>query len=629
MKKIIIYSLALASAFFAVSCDKFLDTSSPSEYTSDVVYSTPSYADFAVMGCYALLTQDYIYSARLNLNYVTNSDIEFVGADAGSYNNSSNRGLSNYMGNSGNTTLAREWTTLYKLIERCNLVIEGTLGSPVLQGGDNDAIKKMYAVCGEALALRSLAYFELVRNWGDIPFKTESTKADLSNVYIAPTDRDDIMEQLITDLKTAEGYLPWVGSGGYNSVERITKGFVKGLTARIALARGGYSLRNKSGFPTERGSDWQKYYKIANEECHDIMVSDVHKLNDSYVDIWKKMCNLELDDTYRENLFEAALGLSRSGEVGYSIGVRFYSNTKYGYGNNANVVNTSLYYYYSFDKSDLRKDISVAYYQYGDGSGTIKEIAKKNTLDFNIGKWDQRWMSNQFSALNKEAKAKFGYGINWSIMRYSDVLLMFAETENALNGGPTDEAKKALKQVRNRAFSDISRSAKVDAYVDGLSTEDAFFNAIVNERAWEFGGEGLRKYDLIRWNLLMSKIEDQRTAFNKMFNKDFPVTIFDKTYDFIPSYVYYKYESNNEIIDKSSYNFYEDRGTDKISGYEQINWLWGMKDEDKVSYTERVKLFSSGLKKEVNGTCDNRHLYPFNVNTVNDANGTLKNSYGF
>lgn len=77
-------------------------------------------------------------------------------------------------------------------------------------------------------------------------------------------------------------------------------------------------------------------------------------------------------------------------------------------------------------------------------------------------------MNETWSSFNKAAAAKFGYGINWAVMRYSDVLLMLAETENALNAGYTADAKLALKEVRRRAFAEADRPLKVDAYVDAL-----------------------------------------------------------------------------------------------------------------------------------------------------------------
>ncbi|MCS3801322.1 RagB/SusD family nutrient uptake outer membrane protein [Niastella sp. OAS944] len=614
--KLSILSLAI-SGLVITGCKKdFLNTSSPSEFTPDLVFSSTAYTEFAITGTYALLTQDYLYSARLPLNYATNSDIEVVGADNVSYKENTNRGLSNYLGTPDNSAIAREWTTIYKLIERANLCVDGIRNSAVMKTKDSTVMK---AFLGEALTLRALAYFELVKNWGDVPYKAEPTKYDLSNVYLEPTDRDVIYDYLIADLEEADAYVPWVGSGTYGTVERITKGFIKGLTARIALFRGGYSLRNRNGsYVTERGSNWEKYYTLARKKCQEIMAQNVHKLNASYVDIWKKLCSYQMDAAYQENLFEVANGLGRSGEMGYSIGIRFYTNSKYGFGNNANVVNTTAWYFYMFDQKDLRRDATIAYYSYSNGSAEVKEVFQTNPMSFNFAKWDQRFMNSTWAAMNKAAGGKFGYGVNWSIMRYADVLLMFAEAENALNG-PTGLAKDALKQVRNRAFADADKAVKVDAYVNALGDQQSFFNALVNERAYEFGGEAIRKYDLIRWNLLVSKIQEQRDGFKQMLSGT-------GAWNTLPTYLFYKYKSGNEIIEKDSINFYNDKGTADIAGYTKIPWLSTQTPANKTLYSDRVDLFSSGLNP---AGVPNRHLYPIANSIIAESNGTLKNAYGF
>lgn len=620
MKKLI-YILTAAVCLSGVSCDNFLDTESPSEMTPDVAYNSVVYTENILIGAYAKLALDKTYGCRVPLNYSTNSDIEVVGADQSSYNEDKNRGLSNYVGTSGNNSL-NFWEEAYYLIERTNLLIEGINGSSILKGDNKESIKKMLALKGEALTLRALTYFDLVRNWGDVPFKTESTKMDGSNIYLPATDRDVIMDTLLVDLKEAAEYLPWLGTENYGTAERITKGFVKGLRARIALARGGYSIRSKAGFPTERGSDWEKYYKIANQECLDIVNEGTHQLNPSYQNVFEKLNKLTLDNTYRENMFEVALGLSYSGEVGYSIGIRYYANSKYGYGNNSNIVCATGMYFYSFDPKDVRRDATVALHQYSNSSGDLKEFLKVEPLGLNFSKWDQKMMGESWLSQNLAANGKAGYGINWVVMRYSDVLLMLAETENELYNGPTAMAKNALKEVRNRAFADADRADKVEGYVNGLGGKDAFFAAIVDERAWEFGGEAIRKYDLIRWNLLMDKIEGARQDFKLMVNAQ-------GKYAFMPKKLYYKYDEAGECLDYSSMNLYQEIVAPEDKAYQSIAWFSGMSDKNLDKFMQMSEVFSNGLKKEVNGVVDNRHLFPYSSTTVGDSNGKLKNSYGF
>ncbi len=636
MKKIINTGLFLLATIMMFSCDDFLDTTSPSVFTPDVVYSSPTYADYAMMGCYALMTQDQSYSSRMSLTYPANSDIEFAGANQTTYSEDTNRGLSNYMATPSNNRIVDEWAVQYKIIERCNLVIKGIEGSPVMSGSDRASIRKMNAIYGEALTLRALTYFELVRNWGDVPYKREPTKEDLSNASLPATDRDLIMEDMINDLLTAANgeHLYWIGEGGYSSPERFTVGFAKGLAARIALTRGGYSIRNKSGFPTERGSEWEKYYQIADKQCAEIIEKEgvKHKLTPTAENFWKGMCSLQLESLPSESLYEVGFGLARSGEIGYSIGVRFAVNSTYGYSNNSNLVSSSQYYFYSFDSLDVRRDLTIATYKVdgGDSNTPAKEVLKNNPFDLTFAKWDQRWMSDQFKSQNKAAANKFGYGVNWPIMRYSDVLLMYAETQSQLSGGSLEVGKAQLEKVRRRAFAAKDQPEKVSVYMASITSKDKLFQAIINERAWEFGGEGLRKFDLIRWNLLTQKIEEQRIACKQMLTGTYPVKIFDKTYNYLPQYVFYKYQDGStEYLDKTSINYYTDRGSAQIAGYTRVNWLSGITGDTQTNYILIADRFSSGLKKSVNGACDNRHLYPIGNKTITDSNGTLKNSYGF
>ncbi|PXV63600.1 putative outer membrane starch-binding protein [Dysgonomonas alginatilytica] len=638
MRKLIYIYIAAFSLVFS-SCSDFLETSSDSKMTDETIYTSVYYTESAVKGIYDRIADAQMYAQRLSINWSTNNDIEFVGADESSYNQNTNRGASNYYATSGNATLI--WTRIYQMIERSNLVIQGIENSPLMLGTDKDQAA-MKTLLGEAKTLRAMGYYELVKHWGDVPFKTEPTKNDLSNVYLPKTDRDSICEYLITELLSIEKDVPWVGesagSVSYSTAERISKGFVKGLIARIALTRGGYSLRDKPGYPTERRSDYLEYYKIARTQCLEIMNVGKYRLKSSYVDIWKDVCALKADGLNGENLYEVALGLSQSGEIGYSIGVRFYTNTKYGYGNNSNVVNTSAYYYYSFEPEDPRRDATITTIAYSNASGDQKEVFQSNPLSYNFAKWDQRWMAENTKWLdqNKEANGKWGYGVNWINMRYADVLLMFAETENELNG-PTDAAKNALKEVRARAFAGTKNESKnVADYVSNLSSKEQFFNALINERAWEFGGEAIRKFDLIRWNLLEKKILEQRKAFQDMISGA-AVEVFDKKYSSLPQNLFYKYKADKENIDKDSTSYYVvnaelealDDNQLKARGYTKVKWMSGFSEENKRIYNERIQLFSSGLFKDYNGVCVNRYLYPIHSSVIGDYQGIVTNSYGY
>ena len=151
--------------------------------------------------------------------------------------------------------------------------------------------------------------------------------------------------------------------------------------------------------------------------------------------------------------------------------------------------------YFMYDEGDQRRDVTCVNFKWNkDNTQEPAGIGK-----WYFGKYRFEWMDAQpYSGGNDD-------GIKPVVMRYSDILLMAAEIENALNGPA--EAKKYLEEVRARACGEDAAAA----YVATLGTQDAFFEAVAKERALEFCGEFLRKADLIRWNRLKSALDDAKT----------------------------------------------------------------------------------------------------------------------
>jgi hypothetical protein len=150
-------------------------------------------------------------------------------------------------------------------------------------------------------------------------------------------------------------------------------------------------------------------------------------------------------------------------------------------------------------------------------------------------------------------------GYNWPIIRFADVLLMFAEADNELTAAPSTAAVNALKEVRNRAFGGNAVRAAVGL---NTSTKADMFNAIVNERLLEFGSEGVRKYDLLRWNLLDQKIAQTKTNLNLLRAAAAP-------YQNVPQYQFYKVV-NGQI--QWSRSFYRPSPATTPSGTTRVNW---------------------------------------------------------
>lgn len=667
------YLLGLVPILFLSCADDFLDTKSKSKHDVSYVYSSLSFTENAMNGIYAMLTDSYIYGQKISTNWPTNSDIEFAGLSDDPKPPTRDAGASNFYGSELNQNL--KWNNIYKFNELATTAVEGIRNSPLLQTSDSTTMK---AYLGEALTLRALSYFELVKFFGDVPFKQEPTFTDLSNIYTGRVDRDTIYKYIIDDLLEAEKYVPWqgesVGKVSYSNPEKISKGFVKGLTARVALFAGGWSLRDRNLFPdmnveshptiqemngyvVGRTKEWRKYYEIAAQQTAEVIgsVENPHGLESTYENFWKSVNALTFSPA-KESLFEVAFGVGNSGDIGSLIGMNLAAGSKQfgGRGTSGGNVKTSAYYFYSFDPEDTRRDVTVINITY---TADDKEKFESSPYGLNFGKWRIYWMSDLYKELYKVGlDGRVSTGINWILMRYSDVLLMFAEAQNELYGADVNNdiagmtARNALEKVRARAFGEGHPS--VTKY------DSDFFEAIVNERAWEFGGEALRKYDLLRWGTLSEKIEIQKQALCKLLDGKGTVQIFDRSYDVttLPNKIFYKLESNGMYIDRSSINYYDRLDLAPGTDYISVDWLNGgaVKGKSMKEWVARILISSTGLNASYdytgfiseldsatviqehmatfdigNGVCNYRHPYSIFTKNIVDSRGTLSNSYGY
>lgn len=122
--------------------------------------------------------------------------------------------------------------------------------------------------------------------------------------------------------------------------------------------------------------------------------------------------------------------------------------------------------------------------------------------------------------------------VNWYVLRYADVLLLYAEVLNEWKGGPTTDAYAAIEKVRKRGYN----GANGYKLTQGMD-QAQFREAIQKERAYELAFEGHRRLDLVRWGIYFETIEKTHTALNEWWdNSDI-----DKAKNPIPNYVVYDY----------------------------------------------------------------------------------------
>ncbi|TDE15420.1 RagB/SusD family nutrient uptake outer membrane protein [Dyadobacter psychrotolerans] len=581
--------LTTATGYLLSACSDYLKVEPKSSYDEKYVFDNVANTTSAVLGVYNALTGDQGYGGRLNFFYPLDTD-EMLGgnnsAPGGGDNGS--RSMARYNTSPGNTQLEAPFSQLYSGVERANICIKNIPEMALYENGTENEKRQLQRLYGEVLTLRAQFYLELIRNWGDVPAQFEPSYV-LTDLFLEKTDRDVIYDHVLEDLKLAATLVPWRNEGGIANDERITKGAVKALRAKIALFRGGYSLRTESNL-MERRVDYLTYYQIARDECKEIIESSKHALNPSFLALFKDNFDAHVLEPNGEVVFEVALaggtGIA-DGRAGNIDGPRTGASTG---GGNCLLTPT---YFYAFDSLDTRRDVTAAPYTTNISNFKIGAAIS----GINSGKFRRDWISNPSVPL--EANTLY-HGVNWPLIRYSDVLLMFAEADNEINNGPSAAAITAFETVRKRAFA-----GNLKAIGTTPAGKEGFFNAIVNERSFEFGGEGIRKYDLLRWNLLETKIKEARANLTRMKDKVAP-------YDKLPQYVYYK-SSSTTLIYYSS--FYKPAPGSTPTGYARANWVINI---TPAYITNVAELFEPNQKE----------LMPFPQAAIN-SNPKLKQNFGY
>lgn len=528
-RKILFICIALCAIVLSfASCDKFnLDTPSKSDYSSDNLFKTVSQAKMTTFGIYYTFTND-IYSRTINTHLSCDDDEMQT---SGGITTADRNLLARYNSATANTELTKVWDRLYAGVERANVNIERIPKMDLYTNGTEAEKKELKRFLGEALTLRSYFMFDLVKMFGDVPFKTTASKSG-ENFFVDRVSKDTIYAQIIKDLLVAVDLVPWRKE--VPAQARFTKGAVKGMLARIALHAAGYSLRwdaNGGNIGVRTNPDAAKvrqYYQNARDQTRDIIndPNKNHSLNPVYIDIWKTLCGQKFDTNFGESMFEIGFWnptgeQAGNGYIGNKIGVPVNSAFIATFGAGGSEVRVLPGYMASFKALDVRKDVTIADFEI---DATGMRTVRDKVWEYNPGKWRTWWSTYKSTSTYT--------GIDHILLRYADVLLMFAEADSWLNNGPTPDAIAALKQVRKRAYKGNEALIDAETYPADLP---GFFGVIMNERSWELGTEGIRKWDLIRWNKLGERLTVARAAFD-LFRTD-------PTY---AKYIYYLPQSSPE-----------------------------------------------------------------------------------
>ena len=621
-------TIAVAMGF--ASCQKFLNPNPPSLFSPSIVFGTVDNAKLAVLGAYQDLAGDQGYGNRISCYYPYDNDETMGPAKTGD----NDRGdIAHYNASALNLQLYAPYVQLYQGIERANLCIYYIPQMALYDSGNAQQQGELQRLYGEALTLRAQFYLELLRNWGDLPEQRLPSEVS-GNLFISKTNRDTIYNHLLNDLLLAENLVPWrsqIGKLGDQPDERVTKGAVKALRARIALYRGGYELRKDKLI--EREADHPQFYQIAWNECNDIINSGEHALNPSFKAVFKNgLCSHTLD-AYNEilfqvgmaggtNLTDSRLGTYDGPEFGGYVSSTNLTTATIAFTGGSGTLLMLPTYFYLFDSTDTRRDVTFAPY---DVMADYSKIGEKLTK-IRDGKFRSDWISNPYPSTS------LYWGVDWPLIRYSDVLLMFAEADNEINQGPTSAAISAFQQVRTRGYGG-------NASLIGTTPTDynGFFQAIVRERSLEFGAEGIRKYDLKRWGLLGNAIQQtQSNLTSLMNNKAMSITTYmapPPSYTVsgsLPTSMYiYNYDSPQNqgggytgSIDNSSLWFnsfyYKAPSSSKVpANTTKESWIGTGIQSTFLTY------FGIGFVP------NHSELFPIPQAVIDASNGTLTQDYGY
>ena len=563
MKNRFLYiALYAAGMLGATSCSDYLETKSPSTVDADFVFSSTATAKAALEGAKAAMHG--AYSSHIfgdGLYYaadIAGSDImrhpegyakqpgrhpaeAFYrnGTETGAY------GLTSYMkeGTDGS------YGYLFSVIGKCNAITtafeQKDNFEEMMSQSEPTELSQLY---GESVAIRATCYRELIKYFGDVQF--QSTFGVAAGGLVS---RDSIYDVCIEQLKKVEPHMYVLGSCptyANNAKNYYSRTYVDGLIGRMALEAGGYQTRrndikrvdgkgNPLTFETlgtdnqnatyGRRSDWKNLYATAKEYFkkaidnagtavfHETDPRSEDKngrvYNNPYQYFFQQLH--DADATYAdESIYEEPFTQGSTGNDPrpYSLGRPSNGGSKIAYPckNYGQGRFNPAFYYGNFDPKDLRRDVSCTVTG-STGKGTEALIpftpgSKQAAGGISCNKFDENRQNSVWTQAQRRS------GINAPYMRLSEMYLGYAEACAAT--GENAEAKTYLAKVRNRAF----RTAD-EANVEGfISKEGSLLKAIIDERGFEFAGEGDRRFTLIRTGLLPEKIKEIKDLTRKMLD---------------------------------------------------------------------------------------------------------------
>ena len=499
MKKFAAISLLCASllsscSFLEVPLESSVSTSNYYQQVSDFsmsltgVYNiliSASWSDDARYGTYF---QGFLLTGRVG------TDEMLVAFD----NGKGEAALGDYSYTPTNLYVSRPWYMMYKGIQRANTIIDR------LTAFETDHNDEKNKILGESYFLRAFFYFHLVRLYGQVPISAHEI-TDVEKMDLTKRSEKEVYELIVGDLQTAESLLPET-----NALGHAYRDAAKAMLGKVYLQMSGYPLKDSSAAA------------LAKAKLAEVIGSGKYALVEDYL-----------------SLFDASNEYSSE----YIWDIEFSNNGTTTYGGCVGTVEgptnpASLYwtmlrvpreFYETFDQKDKRIE-SIARYglAYDEDGNIVPEYfwegagyASYDDYKTDLAKYiaqgvyteDPDWYYFAYKfrhALTAEERgtgwANWANPINFPVIRYSDVLLMYAEADLRANGSISAEALEYVNQVRRRGYGkDILTPDK------SCDLKDMTLDDMLAERSFELCFEGHRWYDLVRFEKLEEGVKKLST----------------------------------------------------------------------------------------------------------------------
>lgn len=421
----------------AVSSCNLLDLQVWNNVEKDEFYKTPNDIQLAVTGAYGTLASFY-YQNYVHFSELPSDNAHTTGETSALAN------IDKFSTSPVNSFLESGWQQAYRCIANVNEIIKA------MDEVEFYSMDEYNQYMGEVLFIRALTYFNLVRMFGDLPLVDEVISLDQAR-KLKRTEAELIYsERIIPDLTMAMNMLPTKYSGA--DIGRATRGAAMSLLGKVYLT----------------------IHDYANAELvlSQVIAAGEYSLLENFADIFNPD-----NANHKESIFEIQFEKSRTGGSFWSCAAHNQSlSNEFGIScSSATMPTTSIRTALSTPNPNSPRYLASI----GRGKNNGAYYIKKHYMELSIQNHSDD---------------------NWPVLRYADVLLMYAEASNELTATPSEKAIKYVNQVRRRANGlDINTpSEDYDLSESEIITKDVFRHVIWEERRVELAFEGHRWFDLVR-----------------------------------------------------------------------------------------------------------------------------------